>query len=75
MILAHTNGSAQVLASTGAAAGIGGVTGAIVLSAWVAQNSGCGVCWWGLSEPVSARQYLVWGDRSRSGFRPSFVLP
>lgn len=34
MILARTNGSAQVLASTGAAAGIGGVTGAIILSAW-----------------------------------------
>jgi MFS transporter, DHA3 family, macrolide efflux protein len=34
MILARSNGSAQVLASTAAAAGIGGVTGAIVLSAW-----------------------------------------
>ena len=34
MILARTNGSAQVLASTGAAAGIGGVIGAIILSAW-----------------------------------------
>ena len=34
MILARTNGSAQALASTGAAAGIGGVTGAIVLSVW-----------------------------------------
>ena len=34
MILARTNGSAQVLASTASAAGIGGVTGAILLSAW-----------------------------------------
>ena len=34
MILARTNGSAQVLASAGAAAGIGGVTGAVVLSLW-----------------------------------------
>ena len=34
MLLARTDGSAQVLASAGAAAGIGGVTGAIVLSAW-----------------------------------------
>ena len=34
MILARTNGSAAVLASIGAAAGIGGVTGAILLSAW-----------------------------------------
>ncbi|PSN12083.1 MFS transporter [filamentous cyanobacterium CCT1] len=34
MILARSNGSAQVLASTAAAAGIGGVTGAILLSAW-----------------------------------------
>lgn len=34
MILARTNGSAQVLASTVAAAGIGGVTGAIILTAW-----------------------------------------
>ena len=34
MILARTNGSARVLASAGAAAGIGGVTGAIILSAW-----------------------------------------
>ncbi|MEM6432333.1 MAG: MFS transporter [Cyanobacteria bacterium P01_D01_bin.115] len=34
MILARTNGSAQVLASVGAAAGIGGVTGAIGLSIW-----------------------------------------
>lgn len=34
MLLARTDGSAQVLASAGAAAGIGGVTGSIVLSAW-----------------------------------------
>jgi MFS family permease len=34
MILARTNGSAQVLASVASAAGIGGVTGAIILSAW-----------------------------------------
>ncbi|TVQ12819.1 MAG: MFS transporter [Leptolyngbya sp. DLM2.Bin27] len=34
MILARSNGSAQVLASTAAAAGIGGVAGAIALSAW-----------------------------------------
>lgn len=34
MILARTDGSAQVLASTASAAGIGGVTGAVVLSAW-----------------------------------------
>ena len=34
MILARTNGSAQVLASTASAAGIGGVTGAILLSVW-----------------------------------------
>lgn len=34
MILARTSGSAQVLASTASAAGIGGVTGAILLSAW-----------------------------------------
>lgn len=34
MILARSNGSAQVLASTAAAAGIGGVAGAIILSAW-----------------------------------------
>ena len=34
MILARTNGSARVLASIGAAAGIGGVTGAIALSVW-----------------------------------------
>ena len=34
MILARSNGSAAVLASTSAAAGIGGVVGAIVLSAW-----------------------------------------
>ncbi|MBE9101793.1 MFS transporter [Vacuolonema iberomarrocanum] len=34
MLLARTDGSAQVLASAGAAAGIGGVTGAIVLSVW-----------------------------------------
>jgi len=32
MILARTNGSTQVLASTATAAGIGGVTGAVVLS-------------------------------------------
>jgi MFS family permease len=34
MILARSNGSAQVLASTATAAGIGGVTGAVILSAW-----------------------------------------
>ncbi|EDX85570.1 transporter, major facilitator family [Synechococcus sp. PCC 7335] len=34
MILAQTNGDARVLASTATAAGIGGVTGAIILSAW-----------------------------------------
>jgi MFS family permease len=34
MILARTDGSAQVLASTASAAGIGGVTGAILLSVW-----------------------------------------
>lgn len=34
MILARTHGSAQILASTAAAAGIGGVTGAILLSVW-----------------------------------------
>jgi hypothetical protein len=34
MILARTNGSAQVLGSVASAAGVGGVTGAIVLSAW-----------------------------------------
>lgn len=34
MILARTNGSAQVLASTASAAGIGGVTGALLLSLW-----------------------------------------
>lgn len=34
MILARTNGDARVLASTATAAGIGGVTGAIVLSVW-----------------------------------------
>lgn len=34
MILARTHGSATALASTGAAAGVGGVTGAILLSAW-----------------------------------------
>jgi len=34
MILARTDGSAQVLAGTASAAGIGGVTGAIVLSFW-----------------------------------------
>ncbi|MBE9136172.1 MFS transporter [Nodosilinea sp. LEGE 07088] len=34
MILARSNGSAQVLASTATAAGIGGVTGAIMISAW-----------------------------------------
>lgn len=32
MILSHTNGSAQVLATIATAAGVGGVTGAIVLS-------------------------------------------
>lgn len=34
MILARTNGSAQVLAGTASAAGIGGVTGAVLLSLW-----------------------------------------
>ncbi len=34
MILARSNGSAQVLASTSTAAGIGGVAGAILLSLW-----------------------------------------
>jgi MFS family permease len=34
MILARTDGSAQVLASTASAAGVGGVTGAILLSVW-----------------------------------------
>lgn len=34
MILARTNGDARVLASTATAAGVGGVTGAIALSAW-----------------------------------------
>ncbi|MEO0521115.1 MAG: MFS transporter [Cyanobacteria bacterium P01_A01_bin.116] len=34
MILARTNGNAQILASTAVVAGIGGVTGAVVLSAW-----------------------------------------
>jgi DHA3 family macrolide efflux protein-like MFS transporter len=34
MILARSNGSAQVLASTASAAGIGGVTGAILLTVW-----------------------------------------
>lgn len=34
MILARTNGSAQMLASTASAAGIGGVTGAILLTLW-----------------------------------------
>ncbi len=34
MILARSNGSAQVLASTAAAAGIGGVAGAVLLSVW-----------------------------------------
>ncbi|MBW4460401.1 MAG: MFS transporter [Nodosilinea sp. WJT8-NPBG4] len=34
MILARSNGSAQVLASTATAAGIGGVAGAVILSAW-----------------------------------------
>ncbi len=34
MILARTNGSAQTLANTAAAAGIGGITGAIALTAW-----------------------------------------
>ncbi|MBD3885237.1 MFS transporter [Phormidium tenue FACHB-886] len=34
MILARTNGSAQVLGGVASAAGIGGVTGAIILSAW-----------------------------------------
>lgn len=34
MILARSNGNAQVLASTATAAGIGGVTGAVILSAW-----------------------------------------
>ncbi|MEB3358058.1 MAG: hypothetical protein VKK04_15125 [Synechococcales bacterium] len=34
MILARADGSAGILASTSAAAGIGGVTGAILLSLW-----------------------------------------
>jgi len=34
MILARSNGSAQVLANTATAAGVGGVAGAIVLSVW-----------------------------------------
>lgn len=34
MILARTNGSAQVLGSVASAAGIGGVTGALLLSVW-----------------------------------------
>jgi MFS transporter, DHA3 family, macrolide efflux protein len=34
MILARSHGSAQVLASTATAAGLGGVTGAIILSIW-----------------------------------------
>jgi len=34
MILARTNGSAQILASTASAAGIGGVTGAVLLTVW-----------------------------------------
>jgi MFS family permease len=34
MILAKTDGSVQVLASTASAAGIGGITGAILLSIW-----------------------------------------
>lgn len=34
MILARTNGDAQALASTAAAAGVGGVIGAILLSVW-----------------------------------------
>lgn len=34
MILARTDGSAQILASTASAAGIGGVIGAILLSVW-----------------------------------------
>ena len=34
MILARTNGDASILASTATAAGIGGVTGAVFLSAW-----------------------------------------
>lgn len=34
MILARTNGNAQVLASTATAAGVGGVIGAIALSTW-----------------------------------------
>lgn len=34
MILARSNGSAQVLGSVTSAAGIGGVTGTIILSAW-----------------------------------------
>lgn len=34
MILARTDGSAQILASTATAAGIGGVTGAIVVTVW-----------------------------------------
>ncbi|MEL6322559.1 MAG: MFS transporter, partial [Cyanobacteria bacterium J06626_14] len=34
MILARTDGSATILASTSAAAGLGGVAGAILLSVW-----------------------------------------
>ncbi|MBD1874940.1 MFS transporter [Nodosilinea sp. FACHB-131] len=34
MILARSNGSAQVLASTATAAGVGGVAGAVILSVW-----------------------------------------
>ncbi|MEM8612850.1 MAG: MFS transporter [Cyanobacteria bacterium P01_H01_bin.105] len=34
MILARTNGSAQVLASISVVTGIGGVTGAVIISAW-----------------------------------------
>jgi MFS transporter, DHA3 family, macrolide efflux protein len=39
MILAHTNGSAQVLASTATSAGIGGVTGAMIFSLWGGSQS------------------------------------
>lgn len=39
MILARTNGSAQVLATTAAAAGVGGVIGAILLSVWGGPKS------------------------------------
>jgi DHA3 family macrolide efflux protein-like MFS transporter len=34
MILARTDGSAQVLGSVAASAGVGGVTGAFIISVW-----------------------------------------